>query len=554
MHERENHAGPVNGLPIKLGVSCSLWITSGQMNASTSQINSMSTSQLLRRFAIWSTAAFTSTLLIIFALNMYPAPDGDSIFFLPAIKAYASSGIVENKLVDLSFETDPKRLGRFLFYTPGFPVALGSAMAIFHLTSYKGALFLLSVIQTASIFFFAKTLIITLEKRSLQTSLPCILMASALVFSSGLYLFPTNGRPEILSMLIVSASLLASVSIGSRIIRNIVISIGIGLLFPVSIANGFIACSFYLFYLLADARRPATRIAFLALSLISGACLIFLSYSAGGLPFADGLRGLSLHSKMQLGRTDTGLGLILSYWKSWVVFAMLALAYLISSFLNKSSPRVKSYSSLDWLWLAFSFAILAFSIYFFGLRAAPIHYNLYAFLPLYQFLAFQLIADSHACRSGFFQYFLWMLLAIGFSLSISEPLRAAALFPYYLFSGSTYSEAKNTFSGIDIGDCALMYTGGLTVLDDPQIGSQLKVDESSRAVLSKRIEASGEKYKCVVAAIQEANSNSIAPVNMEKIADYGDISPWTAKLKALRLLNSPKGYSFKVYRQNLPFE
>ena len=156
----------------------------------------MSILRQLLHSAIWIGAVLASVLLVLFAHNMYPVPDGDSIFFLPAIKAYSSTGIVDNKLVDLSFDTDPSGLGRFLFYTPGFPLALGSAMALFGLTSYKGALLFLSFVRVASVFLFAKALVIVLEKRDLQDNLFYVLPASALVFSSGLFLFPSNGRPE----------------------------------------------------------------------------------------------------------------------------------------------------------------------------------------------------------------------------------------------------------------------------------------------------------------------------------------------------------------------
>ena len=140
----------------------------------------------------------------------------------------------------------------------------------------------------------------------------------------------------------------------------------------------------------------------------------------------------------------------------------------------------------------------------------------------------------------------------GLSLSLLDPLRAAVLFPYYLASGSTYSKAMNNFLALDIGECALMYTGGLVVLDESLIGSQFRVDPQSHAVVSNRIKYLDRDRKCIAAAVQEVNSNSRVPVNMEEIADYSDSSPWTPRLRALRLINSPKGYSFNAYRQDIP--
>ena len=285
-------------------------------------------------WSIWISALFASALLVVFAWNMYPVPDGDAIYFIPAIKAYASTGVVDNKLVDLSFATDPEGLGRFLFYTPGFPVVFGSAMAITGVANYQLALIFISFARVASTCLLAKALIVVLQNHNLQRNLFFVLPASALFVSSGLFLFASNGRPELLSMLLVSISLLVALSIHSSLKRHLSLSFCIGLLFPVSIANGTIACALYLFYLFVDIKSTRKRLAFLAFAVTSGLLLIILSYLAAGLPLADGFRGLSIHSKMQLGRTDTSLSLIFSYWKSWVVFAALSTCYLITTLIS----------------------------------------------------------------------------------------------------------------------------------------------------------------------------------------------------------------------------
>ena len=137
----------------------------------------------------------------------------------------------------------------------------------------------------------------------------------------------------------------------------------------------------------------------------------------------------------------------------------------------------------------------------------------------------------------------------GLSLSLIEPVRTAVLFPYYLASGSTYHEATKNFQALDVGECALMYSNGIAVLDESQRGSQLRFDESARPVASRRIKSLYEDQQCVIAIVQEVNSNVRLPVGMEEIVDHRDRSSWTPKLKALRLLNSPKGYSFSVYKK-----
>jgi hypothetical protein len=490
-------------------------------------------------------------MLLVFAWHLYPVPDGDSIFFLPAIKAYASTGVVDNKLVDLSFSTDPDGLGRFLFYTPGYPVIMGSAMALFGASSYQLALLFLSLVRAASTFLLAKSLVVILRKYSLQGNAFYVLPASAIVISSGLFLFASDGRPEILSMLFVSASVLAAISINTTPGKHIFLVLCIALLFPVSIANGIIACSFYLLYLFIDVKSLKIRAALVLIAVVTGLLFIVLSYLAAGLPLSDGLKGLSIHSKLAVGRSDSGLELTLSYWKSWIAFGILAIAYLVMTLLSRPLIRSSSLAIVDRLWLGSSILILCSCIYFFGFRAAPIHYNLYAFLPLYQFLSFRFFVVFSARSSRILRYSIQGTLAASLLLCLADPLRSAVLLPYYLASGSTYSQAMSNFLALDIGECALMHTGGLAVLDESQSGSQFQVDDSSRAIISNRIKFLDRDPTCIAAIVQEVNNNSRLPVEMEKIADYSDNSSWTPRLRALRLLNSPKGYSFYAYRQEL---
>ena len=133
--------------------------------------------------------------------------------------------------------------------------------------------------------------------------------------------------------------------------------------------------------------------------------------------------------------------------------------------------------------------------------------------------------------------------------SLLPTIQDIVLFPYYLTSGSTYAEMKSEYEKINPEGCSVVYSSGLGWLDEKQAGSNYIRSSTSGVVLSERIKS--EVFpSCIVAFIQEVNSNTEAPLNMELIADFGDRSTWTSKLKAIRLLNSPKGYSFKAYRQN----
>jgi hypothetical protein len=70
---------------------------------------------------------------------------------------------------------------------------------------------------------------------------------------------------------------------------------------------------------------------------------------------------------------------------------------------------------------------------------------------------------------------------------------------------------------------------------------------------SKRIEeeeAKTGKKSCRLILVQELNSVELPPKQARMIFDFSDQSPQLAFLRKLRLLNSPKGYSFKAYLQS----
>jgi hypothetical protein len=213
--------------------------------------------------------------------------------------------------------------------------------------------------------------------------------------------------------------------------------------------------------------------------------------------------------------------------------------------------RDRRHSFIDRLWLISSLFVLLVFVYLFGLRAANTHYQLYAFLPIYQILSLQLVLNI-AGHSSRFPGLLWSpMIFFAAILSLLTPLQTILLFPYYLSSGSTYVQMKHAYENVDVNNCSTVYSAGIYVLDEKQVGSVYARNVKSAVLLTERIKMAQNASPCVVAFVQEASSHSPAPVNMKLIADYRDRSPWTAKLRTLRLLNSPKGYSFAAYRQDL---
>lgn len=496
---------------------------------------------------IWSLAFCCSVVLVLFAYNMYPVPDGDAINPIPTIKAYATSGILQNKLFLVPSTIDPSGLGRYLAYPPGMPLFFGSLMSFFGDKSYQSALIVLSLARCASAFIFAKVLIIALKRRAQPASLRLILISLTLVASNSFFLFASNGRSEILSILIVSFSLWAALTIKPYFKRHIFFQICVGLLFPVSIANGLIGACLYCLYLVYDIRVMRKRFLLFTLMFIFSVVLFALSYFLIGIPLQDGLSGIMLHASAAVTgySIDLSFGQSLSYYKSWIIFGILALVQF--TLYSISFWRDKSNQWADKLILILSISVLIIFAYYFGGRFASQHYNLYAFLPIYQLLAFQLVVAIPDNKSRLPRILWAPLITLAAVLSLLQPLQAILLFPYYLTSGSTYSNMKNRFEKIDTGTCHVVYTIGIAWLDEKQSGSVYARDDLSGVVPTERMKSDSKKASCVVAFVQEVNSNSPTPEGMQLIADFSDRSNYTRLLRSLRLLNSPKGYSFKAY-------
>lgn len=481
---------------------------------------------------------------------MYPVPDGDAIGAVPAIKAYATSGILENNLIPIPSTIDPSGRGRYLAYPPGVPLFFGSLMSLLSVKSVQAVIVSLSLARCASLYVFSKTLVTELNKRPNKLPLIDKITSLMLVASNAFFLFASNGRPEILSILLVTISLWAALCIKKEFARHILIQICIGLLFPVSIANGLIGASLYFIYLLIDIRSASKRI---WLSLISLFLCIFIfafSYVFVNVSLQDGLIGIARHARSAVTgyKLNLTFSASMSYYKSWIIFGILALVQLGLQLPIFWRDNLSIW--FDKLPLILAICILTILVYYFGGRFASQHYNLYAFLPIYQLLAFRLARSTSWDLGKMPMHFFKILLIIAAFLSLLQPIHAMLLFPYYLISGSTYTQMKNKFENVSTENCHVVYTVGISMLDEKQLGSIYNLDEYSKIIPTERIATDNNKASCTYAFVQEVNSNSSQPKGMQIVADFSDRSVYTSLLRRLGLINSPKGYSFKVYKND----
>lgn len=519
----------------------------GRVRVSLPKSMTMSLKRSRLTLLIFSFSIFCSAILVILAYNMYPVPDGDAIGPVPAIKAFATTGILKNNLFLIPSTIDPSGQGRYLAYPPGVPWFFGALLSLFRQTSYQSTLIVLALARCSSVIIFTRVIIEAVREQKCRIDLGKLLLTLVLIASNAFFLFASNGRSEILSILIATISLWAACIIKPITLRHLVLQMSVALLFPVSIANGLIGASIYFVYLFFDIRRTRTRFLLFATTSLASIAVFVSSYMLVNVSVQDGLAGILLHANNAVVGYTMKISILQSfgYYRSWIVFGIIALVQLG---INLSKAwRNKLESWMDRLLLIATCSVLIILSYFFGGRFASQHYNLYAFLPIYQFMAYKLAMEP-STNSPNYQRLIWRpLLLVAASLSLLQPVQAIVLFPYYLASGSTYSEMLNKFDKVDAKNCHIVYTVGIAMLDDKQRGSQYQLDSLSRIMPTERMKIDKHKDSCVVAFVQEVNSNSKPPQGMKLIADFADKSVYTRMLRSLKILNSPKGYSFKAY-------
>jgi hypothetical protein len=367
-----------------------------------------------------------------------------------------------------------------------------------------------------------------------------------LIASQALYLLPANGGGETLTMTLVCAGVALEYSQLPR--RRWMMSILVALIFSVSIANGAIALWAYAVYLALIERSFQSKLAWITITVLLALAWFYLSYVLAGIDFVEGMEGLRLNVKLQLRRMDTSLPLLLSFWRSWLIFAVMAAGQIISYTVR--SPFLKQASALNRIYLVVTLSFLAACVYIFA-RTAPSHYSVYAFLPLLQVLSLLFLAESltwHSVKS--FAAIIGMSLAVLLSLVI--PLQAIGAFPYYVQSGRSYQDAINKLSDLrSVWKCSLLYSSGLYALDPKLEGSIYSIDADGYAnsTRARREDALKGRTTCRLILVQEVNSDSDTPGKGKQVMDFSDQSAQLGFLRRLRLVNSPKGYSFRAYVQ-----
>ena len=494
-----------------------------------------------------ASAILTILINLLFAYQIYPVADGDATAFAPAALDVNVNGTLFNRVSKLSYDTDPLQLGRFLYYPPLFPIIVGKLSVWLGIEGYAGIFVAMALIRAIGIVAFALILIDiyrTAIERNPSSRLLWLGLSCGVLLSYGLFIFPTNGRPEVLTITLITLSLwIEYFKVKWGFVGQLLL---IPLTISTSLVGGGILLTIYTIYLLHQNYSERQVIGRGLLLMVISTIVMYLSYALAGVNIADSLYAIRQRAAMDIRRTDGSLALLVRYYWTWVLFCGLAFLHAapaLAQTFQKSSLFRK-------VLLGLASLLLAFEFWFFGIRVAPMHYNLYSFLPVFQVLGLTYVYQRQAQGKAKLLYAAVTPMCVtAIMLSLLIPGRAIALYPYYLASGKSFRNARTTYEDILSSNhqCNIMYTTGLSVVDEVlqgRIYPQFSIEQG--------VSVAGNP--CTIVLVQQVNGAAswLEVPGSEEIVDWSDESAIYSLLKKLHVLNNPQGYSFRGFRVENP--
>ena len=416
-------------------------------------------------FIIIISGIISCIIVIISANFMFPIPGGDAEAFIPAAVSYSNGVGLKNIIYQLSYDTDILNQGRFCQYPPLFPWVVGALMLD---STTKSAFFILGLFSSISICLFTFILTFIVKSTNVSRRYDAAIIASIMIFSYTGMILPMSGRPELLASVFLLLGVIIFTCVKS-LYSSVLLGVVLGLLGATHPAGATIAA---VVLLLASAYTFSSPkvIQFVLTSFIIAFVTTFtiITLSPNGL--TDTLAGISLHSKLQLDRTDSGLLLVLKYWildpKGFFFGPLILFSFLI--FIVKSISIYRENNTT--IYYYFCSLLLVYFFYFFGFRAAPTNYNFILFQPIaYFILLYELFRKSSSNKNTLIissSRISKNITILMLSLSLLSLFRTSFLFLDYLNSGKTYDQARHTVSSILSGNEHLFFTGSMWSLSE----------------------------------------------------------------------------------------
>jgi len=387
----------------------------------------------------WSVAVGIALLLIWEGWRLYPLPESDSLWFLPAAVNYAEGfHLLVNNLHPQANLYDSSHAYRFAFYPPGLPWLLG---ALAPEASPRGVYVLLAALNAAIILLTARFLEIPLRRQTILSASSAYRLGIAGLLCVATYASSfCLGRPDYLATLLVLAGWVAIERAGAR--RGAVwfwAGLTLGAMAFVQPVAGFIASALYGIWcgIRYDWKRSVMNL-FAAFAFAVALLTFLLAINPNGIRCViDGIRTHSI-ATLVYGTDSTFCRYFFThsyafgYGPLFVGGAVPVVWALWTRRRGLGSPLVTAFSGAMTLFLLYRFIGIAWDRF----------YNLWLFVPLLVLAAFTLgferlgqLGEVQARRWTAAALALLLLGSLGF-------LHRTALFGFSLTEEATYVEAR----------------------------------------------------------------------------------------------------------------
>lgn len=476
----------------------------------------------------YALCALTCVILVVYAVNVFPIAGTDSMVFIPPALLYAKGQGLANPLYYVTQFTDPTHTNRFNYYVPFYSWFLGMLSKV--RPSIPTVFTVASLFSVANILLYAGAVSSWLNER-LSVGVKALVLLSVTYVAT--YLFPTVGRPEGITTLLVFGIYLlyrhrARIN---PMAYNMAICVLFGLMLLSQLICFYFCFLFFVTYELFYTTNIIKTIWVntLRFAAILGLFCLLLAVSPNGL--ANTITGIKLHVSFVFERNSGGLPLYLLFWVwaplnfGFILVFLLAAAFYIRDI----TTRFRQIPLAQAVLLAGVQLFIVYGFVKFVLYAAPTIYNATTFImPLTAYLIYNIIHLSPArARNG--ATAMLMAAYVGGSLLF---LRSFALFIDYKQDGKDYAAARAIANNIANNNTHVYTTLSLWPLFD---------NLDSVHFFNENI-----MHKDDIIIVQQAYHAMPEVMKGKYTVMYDFTTAEKRKFLGITLTNRPQGYSFLV--------
>lgn len=466
-------------------------------------------------------------ILALYAITIFPIPGTDAAVYIPTALLYSKGHGMINPVYYFANVLDPSGANKFNYYVPLHPLLLGWVSKI--RPGVKTIFLICWAINVVSLLLYTRKI-----SQWHNEQKPVV---SALAFLSltyiAMYILPTAGRPECITMLLIMLLGLAYSrrSSLSPIVYQLAVAVLGGLMLSTQILSCFFCMLALVTYELLETPNAGRTVA-INIGRLAGVVIVFLGVTAlspNGL--TDTLAGIAHHAGLAMARPDRSIPLFIHYWVlSPINFAFLGVFCVAAYYyVREVRERLKQKQTVIIVFVVLLQVLIAGGIVKFILYASPTVYNATQYImPISAYIFYNLARNTKPQRLAV------AATAMVYLAGTFIFVRSLVLFADYLGDGKTYDDAQPIVNEVLNKYPVVYMTHGLWALAD----DQRKVHIYKPGTLQ-----SGD------IVIEQQAGHEPDP----ELAAKGEIiMDWRTKserrILGIPLTKRPQGYSFVVFR------